>query len=161
MGCGTGTNAVYLAQRGFTVTAIDLSPLAIAQAKTRAVQAGAAVEFLKADILQPHELGSPFPFVFDRGVYHHLRNVDLAKFVAVLARVTAPGGWYLTLAGNASDPNAGKGPPCVAAHELCLELSSAFDLVQLREFVFDGIVIDGKPFEHLAWSTLLRRKRTA
>ena len=68
----------------------------------------------------------------------------------MLASVTQPGGLYLTFAGNANDPNAGKGPRCVQAHELCLELSPIFELV-----------IDGKPFEHLGWSALLRRESKA
>src|SRR5262245_36294263 len=88
IGCGTGTNAVYLAQQGFTVTALDVSPRAVGQAKTRATHAGVAVEFRQVDILKPPDLGSPFPFVFDRGVYHHLRNVDLPCFLAALARLT-------------------------------------------------------------------------
>ena len=33
LGCGTGTNAIYLAQQGFTVTAIDVSRRAVALAK--------------------------------------------------------------------------------------------------------------------------------
>ena len=35
LGCGTGTNAMYLAQHGFTVTAIDVSRRAIALAKRK------------------------------------------------------------------------------------------------------------------------------
>ena len=35
LGCGTGANAVWLAQQGFEVTALDLSPLAIARARNR------------------------------------------------------------------------------------------------------------------------------
>lgn len=159
IGCGTGTNAISLAQRGFTVTAIDLSPLAVEQAKAKASKAGVTVDFRVADILHPPELGKPFAFVFDRGVYHHLREVDLKGFLAVLAGHCVRGGWYLTLAGNANDPNAGKGPPTVKASDLCRELEPAFDLVQLREFHFDGIVIEGKSFEHLGWSALLRRKQ--
>ncbi len=161
LGCGTGTNAIYLAQRGFTVTALDLAPRAVEQARTKAARAGVIVDFRQADLLHLPDQGSAFPFVFDRGVYHHLRNVDLPGFLGVLLRVTQSGGLYLTLAGNANDPNAGKGPPCVRAHELCLELSPIFDLVQLREFNFDRITFEGKPFEHLGWSALLRRKLTA
>src|SRR2546427_202576 len=40
IGCGTGTNAVYLAQQGFTVTAVDVVPLAVEQARERARRAG-------------------------------------------------------------------------------------------------------------------------
>ena len=36
LGCGTGTNSVWLAQQGFEVTGIDLAPLAVEQAEQRA-----------------------------------------------------------------------------------------------------------------------------
>src|SRR5438477_6219122 len=32
LGCGTGTNAVYLAEHGFDVTGVDFSPVALAKA---------------------------------------------------------------------------------------------------------------------------------
>src|SRR5262245_25723045 len=53
LGCGTGTNAVWLAGLGFEVAAIDLSPVAIAQARVRAAEAGVAVRFLAADLTRP------------------------------------------------------------------------------------------------------------
>jgi hypothetical protein len=40
IGCGTGTNCVWLAQQGFDVTGIDVAPLAIEQANCRAQAAG-------------------------------------------------------------------------------------------------------------------------
>jgi SAM-dependent methyltransferase len=159
LGCGTGTNAIYLAKQGFDVTAVDVSSLAIEQATKKAVQAGVNVRFLEADILKLPDVGPPFALVFDRGVYHHLRTVDLEGFRKTLARVTATGGYYLTLAGNANEPDPEqKGPPQVHAHELCQELSPLFELVQLREFRFDGVVIEGREVRPLAWSALLRRK---
>ena len=161
LGCGTGTNAVYLAGQGFDVTAVELSAVAVEQAKARAAQAGVSVRFLHADLLRLPDLGPPFPFVFDRGVYHHLRTVDLDGFRRVLARVSPPGGLYLTLAGNANERELKDGPPRVHAHELCLELAPLFDLVQLREFRFDGVVIGGQPVRPLAWSALWRRKETS
>ena len=55
LGCGTGINAIWLAQQGFDVTAIDFSPLAIAKARERAAQAKATVRFVVADVLAlPH-----------------------------------------------------------------------------------------------------------
>ena len=72
--------------------------------------------------------------------------------------MTRPGCLYLTLAGSANDPGPKEGgPPSVCAHEICLELEPAFELVQLREFHFDGVQIAGKPLRPLAWSALLRR----
>jgi SAM-dependent methyltransferase len=159
LGCGTGTNAVFLTQQGYDVTAVDVSPLAIDQAKQRATKAGAKIHFLVADILKLPDLGKPFDLVFDRGVYHHLRTVDMAGFRDVLARVTQPGSYYLTLAGNGNEKGPPEnGPPTVLAHELVAELGPSFDIVQLREFRFDGVVIGGRAVQPLAWWILARRK---
>jgi 2-polyprenyl-3-methyl-5-hydroxy-6-metoxy-1,4-benzoquinol methylase len=160
IGCGTGTNAVFLARRGFEVTAVDVSSLAVDQGRVKAKQAGVHIDFHTADILKPVDLGPPFDFVFDRGVYHHVRTVDLWGFLAALSRLTRSGGYYLTLAGNANDAHTPPdcGPPVVRTVEICTELAALFELVQLREFTFDGVVVDGKPVSPLAWSALFRRR---
>jgi SAM-dependent methyltransferase len=158
-GCRTGTNAIFLAKKGFEVTAADLSELALEQARSKAADAGVSIRFFQADILDHTDFGSPYPFVFDRGVYHHVRNVDLEAFRRTLTAVTAPGSHYLTLAGSANQPEPPEGgPPTVHAHDLCAELAPLFDLVQLREFRFDGVCVNGQPIAPLAWSALLRRR---
>ncbi|WP_018410370.1 SAM-dependent methyltransferase [Methyloversatilis thermotolerans] len=48
---GEGRNAVWLAQQGLDVTAIDLSTVAIEKAETLAAQRGVAVDFVLADAL--------------------------------------------------------------------------------------------------------------
>ncbi len=159
IGCGTGTNAIELARRGFNVTAFDVSPLAIDEGRAKLRTAGATASLLLGDALNPPELGKPFDFVFDRGVYHVLRQVDLPAFLRTLERTVAPGGLYLTLTGNANEQSPGHGPPRVHAQEICQELGTLFDVVQLREFRFFGVVIDGQMIEPLAWSCLLRRKK--
>ncbi len=159
LGCGTGENAVYLARQGFEVTACDIVPLAIERAQAKARAAGVQVRLLTADVLALPDLGPPFPFVFDRGLYHVVRRSNLVGYLKTLEQVTAPGGWYLTLAGNANDPvTAEHGPPRVKASELCAELEGLFGLVQLREFRFEGAPHDGTAFRPLAWSALLRRR---
>lgn len=159
IGCGTGTNAVFLAQRGFNVTAVDISSLAIEQARRRAADAGVNVDFRAVDLLAPDGLDRAYPFVFDRGVYHGIRRENLDGFLDTLARLTGPGALYLVLAGNANDPgDPERGPPRVHAHEMCGELHPLFELVQLREFTFDGIVIGGEEVRSLAWSGLFRRR---
>ena len=162
LGCGTGTNAVLLASRGFDVTAVDFSPLAIERAEARARAARAQVRFLVSDVRSLPDLGEPFPLVFDRGVYHHMRNVDLESFLRTLEKHVAPGGWYLTLAGNANETAPeGEGPPRVDAISIASELGRLFDLVQLREFRFDGVVGEAEKPEPLAWSALFRRRVSA
>ncbi|HID22055.1 MAG TPA: class I SAM-dependent methyltransferase, partial [Planctomycetaceae bacterium] len=62
LGCGTGTNAVFLAERGFAVTACDVSERAIRLARQRADRANVAVRFLTCDLLKLPDLGEPFSF---------------------------------------------------------------------------------------------------
>jgi SAM-dependent methyltransferase len=175
-GCGTGTNAIWLAQQGFDVTAVDVAPLAIEQAVARAKAAGVIapprsagamppeLDFRVANLLDPADVTTlgqhgPYPFVFDRGVYHCLREENLAAILRAIERLTSAGSLYLLLAGNANDTtNAEQGPPRVHAHELTAELDPLFDLIQLREFRFDGVMIDGTAISPLAWSALWRRK---
>jgi methyl halide transferase len=154
LGCGTGINAVWLAQQGFDVTGVDFSSLAIEKANRRASEANANVRFVLADILAlPGDFGT-FPFFFDRGCYHAVRRQDVAGYLRTLQQVTARGSIGLVLTGNARDPHKPReGPPVVSAEEINAELGSVFD-VQLREFYFDQIE-DGVRF--LAWSCLLHR----
>ena len=159
LGCGTGTDAIQLARRGFDVSAVDLSQQAIDRARRKAAEAGVAVDFRVADLVELPDLGGPFPLVFDRGVYHVMRRANLFGFLTTLDRVTEPGGHYMTFAGNANQQVEGEeGPPRVHAAELCGELAPLFELVQLTECHFQGVVTDGKEREVLAWSALLRRK---
>lgn len=156
LGCGTGANAVWLAQQDFDVTALDLSPLAIERAQRRADETGAAVRFLVADVLQPPaELAGPFDFFFDRGCYHVVRREDVAAYLTTLRKLTRPGTLGLVLAGNAREPHE-PGPPVVSEEQIRAELGSLFDIVHLRDFRFDQVEAVGVRF--LGWSCLLRRR---
>jgi methyl halide transferase len=154
LGCGTGTNAVWLARQGFEVVAVDLVPLALERAEARARAAGVKVRFVAADVLDPPDLGGPFPFFFDRGCYHVVRRVDVGRYLRTLERVTASGSLGLVLAGNAREPHT-PGPPVVSEEEIRAELGRVFEIDRLREFRFDGAPGSGENF--LAWSCLLRR----
>jgi SAM-dependent methyltransferase len=52
LGCGTGANVVHLAERGFEVTGVDFSRVALDKARARAVGAGvdAHVRLVEADL---------------------------------------------------------------------------------------------------------------
>jgi SAM-dependent methyltransferase len=56
VGCGEGADAIWLARHGWTVTAIDISEVAVGRAREAAQSAGAAVDWLCGDALQ-----TPFP----------------------------------------------------------------------------------------------------
>jgi SAM-dependent methyltransferase len=156
-GCGSGTNAVWLAQQGFDVIGIDFSPIATQRATARAASAGVRVRFLAADVLRLPDLGAPFEFFFDRGCYHVLRRDGQANaYVAAVARVTAAGARGLVLAGNAREKME-PGPPVVTEEEFRNDWSRDFEVIWLREIRFDQALMD-TPFRPLGWSGLLRRR---
>jgi SAM-dependent methyltransferase len=59
VGSGEGADAIWLAQRGWTVTAIDISEVAMCRAREASHPAGASVEWICGDALQtPFRTGS-------------------------------------------------------------------------------------------------------
>jgi len=157
LGCGTGTNAIYLASKGFTVTAIDVAPTALTLAEAKAYKARVSVRWVLASVLAPPKLG-PFDVMFDRGCYHGVRRVNAKGFVAAAAAMCKPGGKFLIIAGNANEARH-YGPPRVKEKEIRDEFAPSFDIESLRETRFDTRTAGGKG--PLAWSIMLRRKSLA
>jgi methyl halide transferase len=155
LGCGTGTNAVFLAEQGFEVTAFDLSPTAIKLAKRRAEAARVSMRLVLADLVHFDGDVEPFDFIFDRGCYHCTRQVDLAGYRRTLERLSRPGTRYLLFTGNANEQNEGPGPPRLHEHEIRADLEDLFEFEFLREIRFeDAGGLEGP----LGWSCLLTRR---
>jgi len=155
LGCGTGTNSVWLAQQGFAVIGIDVAPLAVARAEERAHAARVAAHFLVADVLQLPDLGGLFEFFFDRGCYHAVRREAPGQYAPAVARQLAACGRGLVLAGNAREPHD-PGPPVVTEQEIRNELGMAFEILDLNEFRFDEA--PGVPQRFLGWSCLVEKR---
>jgi SAM-dependent methyltransferase len=155
LGCGTGTNTVWLALQGFEVTGVDLAPLAIERAKQGARAAGVQANFVVADLLQLPDLDGPFAFFFDRGCYHAVRRNAPEQYAPAVARQLAPGARGLILAGNAREPHD-PGPPVVTEEQLREELGLAFQILDLHEFRFDEA--PGVPEQFLGWSCLVEKR---
>ncbi|MBX3414714.1 MAG: methyltransferase domain-containing protein [Pirellulales bacterium] len=155
VGCGTGTNSVWLAQQGFDITGIDVAPLAIEQAEKRAHESGVQVRFTVADVFDLPELGAPFEFFFDRGCYHAVRRNDPSKYAPSIAARLSLGARGLILTGNAREPHE-PGPPVVSEEQLRTELGMAFDILDLHEFRFD--TAPGVPENFLGWSCLVQKR---
>lgn len=155
IGCGTGTNGVWLAQQGCDVTGIDLAPLAVERAEKLAHTAGVNARFVVADVLHLPDLGGPFAFFFDRGCYHAVRRNALKQYAPAVAQQLAAGGRGLILAGNAREPHD-PGPPVVTEEQIRDELGLAFDILDLHEFRFDEA--PGVAERFLGWSCLVEKR---
>src|SRR5262245_26721203 len=69
VGCGTGTNAIWLAQHGYDVHGVDVASLAIEKAQAK-LPPGLPCRFSVVDFLSEQPEGGPFQLVFDRGCFH-------------------------------------------------------------------------------------------
>ena len=57
LGCGSGGNAVWLAERGWRVTAVDFSEVALAEVKRRAADSRVEVELVVSDVAAYRQSG--------------------------------------------------------------------------------------------------------
>jgi 2-polyprenyl-3-methyl-5-hydroxy-6-metoxy-1,4-benzoquinol methylase len=94
VGCGEGTNAVYLAQSGFSVVGVDFVPAALVAARARAERGGVEVELRECDVVD-YEAPSPFDVVLDSGCLHHLPRQNVRAYRRRLDEWLAPGGDYV------------------------------------------------------------------
>ena len=96
--CGIGTQAIGLAALGYDVTASDLSPGALKEAKQRASDRGAAIRFAQADFCA---LAETFPEPFDiviamaNALPHLTTDAALAAAAESIAGQLRPGGIFV------------------------------------------------------------------
>ncbi|PWH12794.1 MAG: class I SAM-dependent methyltransferase [Anaerolineae bacterium] len=96
LGCGTGTNAITLALRGWQVTGVDFIPSAIWQARRKARQAGVNVQFLIEDVVRLERLRDPYDLILDIGCFHSLSEDGKQRYLEQANRLLVPGGtWFL------------------------------------------------------------------
>ncbi|QFG20815.1 bifunctional 2-polyprenyl-6-hydroxyphenol methylase/3-demethylubiquinol 3-O-methyltransferase UbiG [Actinomadura sp. WMMB 499] len=102
LGCGEGADAVWLARRGWRVTAVDVSAVALERAAAHAAEAGVDVEF------QRHDLGHGFPKgSFDLVSAQFLQSPldwPRAEILRSAAAAVAPGGLLLIVEHGAAPP---------------------------------------------------------
>ncbi|MCF6172031.1 MAG: class I SAM-dependent methyltransferase [Bacteroidales bacterium] len=113
-GCGTGTDAIWLAAQGFSVLATDASEIAIDLAREQAKKQNSNCRFEVSDFMHDKIEGGPFGFVFDRGFFHTFDKLsDRKEFARRVSNVLLSDGLWLSLIGSADDfpRKKGEGPP--------------------------------------------------
>jgi len=152
IGAGTGTNAIWLAEHGFDVLGIDLSPLAVERARAKMNERALSCRFAALDFLAAPPPGGPFQFVFDRGCFHVFDEPDeRRRFSAHVAAALAPGGLWLSMIGSTEGPRGDVGPPRRSAGEVILAIEPVLEIVELRSAEF-------RDHGAKAWFCLSRRR---
>jgi len=105
LGCGTGTDVVYLAGHGWEATGIDFAPEAVAAANKKAADAGVSAAFVHGDASRLADAGvqGPFDLLLDIGCYHTIAASRRDAYVAGAAAAARPGADFY-LAGIADPP---------------------------------------------------------
>lgn len=97
VGCGEGADSIWLAQRGWQVTGIDLSTVAIQRARASAAVHNLSVDFQVADVVEfAQKVGPKFDLV--SVFFLHSRDDQArAAALAATAKLVAPGGRILVV----------------------------------------------------------------
>lgn len=137
VGAGTGTNAIWLAERGFNVLGVALSPLAIERAQAKLEGRALGCRFATLDFLAAPLPDVRFQFVFDRGCFHVFDEPDdRQRFATQVAAALAPGGLWLSLIGSTEGPPREVGPPRRSAREVAVAIEPSLEIVEMRSAEF-------------------------
>ena len=137
VGRGTGENALYLAERGFSVIGVDLSTRAIDAAKTKGSERKLKVDFRLANALSLDFKNAYFDNTIDSGLFHTFNDNDRAVFAREIARVLKTDGKYFMLCFSDKEPTNWGGPRRVTREEIEATLSPLFNIDYIKDAYFD------------------------
>jgi SAM-dependent methyltransferase len=155
VGCGPGSDAEHLAAKGYTTTAFDVAPTAVATARER--HPGTAVHYTTADLLAlPEDWRGAFDLVLESLTVQSLPIRLHPQAIDAVASLVAPGGTLLVISGAREDGEDLDGPPWLLTRAE-VDLFSAADLEAVS--VEKLPAADGGP-GGLRWRVELRRAGT-
>ena len=95
LGCGTGSNAIFLAQQGFDVVGVDFATSAVQKGKQKANCAKVRVQFVVDDLTNLQKVEGTFDFLVDYGTLDDLQPKDRDLYLHNVLRLTNPGSCFL------------------------------------------------------------------
>ena len=151
IGCGLGRHTVYLAARGFTVTAVDNAPAALSACRENLKQAGLQATVLPMEMTELSFPGGSFDGAISTQVIHHARRAVIAAIIDRITELVSPHGYFVWAMptpehfdcgkgeevepGTWVDPNHREGP---VPHHFCTreevyDLLHAYEIISLRK----------------------------
>ncbi len=108
VGCGEGADAVWLAQRGWDVTAVDISAIALDRARGHALSAEVNISFERADLVDTPPAPSSYDLVSAQ--FFHLPDPPRQETYRGLGAAVRPGG-HLLVVGHYPSEHIGNDHP--------------------------------------------------
>ncbi len=159
LGCGEGRNALWLASKGWAVTAVDFSEVAIERGRGWAGQRGLTVDFRVADVIDHRPEQAAFDLVIM--FYLQLPHDEVRQVLGHAVDALAPGGALLVVAHDLGNLEHGYGGPPSA------------DVLYTTDLVLDAVpgleILEAGPVERIvstsdgersAIDTLILARRT-
>ncbi len=109
VGAGEGRNAVWLASRGWQVTAVDFSAVGLDKGRRLAEDRGVAVDWVRADVRDYQPEPGSFQLVLI--AYLQLREAELDGVLRRAVTALAPGGVLLVVGHDVTNQTEGAGGP--------------------------------------------------
>jgi SAM-dependent methyltransferase len=109
LGTGEGRNAIWLAERGWRVTAVDFSAAGLARAARLAAERGVSVDWVNADLLEYQPAPGGYDLVLI--AYIQLPPSPLARVLRAAAAAVAPGGTLFVIGHDRDNITRGYGGP--------------------------------------------------
>jgi SAM-dependent methyltransferase len=141
-GCGTGENALYLAEQGPEVWGIDGSSTAIEKARAKAVARGLEAWFVVGNALELERLGARFDRALDAGMFHSFSDAERAAFARSLSSVLRPGGIFYLLCWSEREPGTW-GPRRVTQAEIRDTFDQGWRVCSIRKAFWEENVKGG------------------
>ena len=154
VGCGTGTNSLYLAEKGFDVTGVDISDIAVEKAIKKAKADGVSCKFTVSNFMEK-TVGEDFLFVYDRGCFHTMESDEerLRYALKVHEHLTDNGHW-LSVMGSSDDAPRETGPPMLSAKNIVDAVEKHFEILSLTT----GEIDTAREKSPKAWICLMKRR---
>ena len=161
LGCGEGADALWLAERGWQVAAVDISATALGRARAEAGRRGLAVDWRQVDLAD--ELP---PGPYDLVSAQFLQSPVILPRAQVLRRAAAElrlGGLLLVVGHAAAPPWSEHRPdpslmPSASAVLADLALGEEFEVLEADDVLRPAVGPDGEPAELLDSVVLVRRR---
>jgi cyclopropane fatty-acyl-phospholipid synthase-like methyltransferase len=154
VGCGTGSVAIFFAEKGPAVTGIDLVDEAIDRAREKAAGKKLEVTFLVKDAFTLADSDWRFPSLIDSGLFHVFAD-DLERqrlYVKALAKVIEPDGRLYLLAAK-EQPEGSAALSGYSYEELRNAFSEGWEFESIKEFVAEVTPETALKHPDAEWST--------
>jgi SAM-dependent methyltransferase len=155
VGCGTGTNSLWLARQGFSVLGVDIAREAIDLANVKNNDKSLSCEFAYMDFLHDNSLAQSYDLVYDRGCFHSFdKEEERLLFARQVSRVLKTNGIWVSLIGSTEGAPREMGPPRRSANDVVKAIEPYLEILELRSVFFQAKL----PVIPKAWLCIARKR---